>query len=304
MEQAASDGDRGLLFTCQNTPTLHHGRFAPDDRRSLDKSVEERLGKDRAAGGAIVVGTQTLEQSLDIDADLLITDLCPMDVLLQRIGRLHRHQRDDRPDGYAKPKCVVLAPDEGDLSPLLERGSNRNGLGPYGVVYEDLRILEATRRLIAEYPEWNIPDMNRELVEHATHSEALDAITQEMGEKWQEHAIEIEGENIAEGQTARSAIIRRDKSFFADNREVLFGSIEERIRTRLGDDGIEANFDPPPSSPFDATKSIDRLSVRSRWIPNATVEEPVEPVPTDSGFTFTISDRTFRYDRWGLRQED
>ena len=66
------------------------------------------------------MGTQTLEQSLDIDADLLITDLCPMDVLLQRIGRLHRHDREGRAFDYRVPKCVVLTPADADLSHLAD----------------------------------------------------------------------------------------------------------------------------------------------------------------------------------------
>ena len=96
--------ERALLFSYEATLTLHHGRFAAADRRLLDHEVERRLGRDRLPGGMVVVGTQTLEQSLDIDADLLITDLCPVDMLLQRIGRLHRHLRDDRPDGYRDPR--------------------------------------------------------------------------------------------------------------------------------------------------------------------------------------------------------
>ena len=87
---------------------LHHGRYAAGDRRLLDGRVEELLGKDSAprASGCVVVGTQTLEQSLDIDADLLITDLCPVDVLLQRMGRLHRHTQ-ARPTGGQRQRRVA-----------------------------------------------------------------------------------------------------------------------------------------------------------------------------------------------------
>ncbi|MBF0220572.1 MAG: CRISPR-associated helicase Cas3', partial [Gammaproteobacteria bacterium] len=96
------------LFRVNGQATLHHSRFSRQDRPLLDTAIEAELGKRRTQGARILIGTQTLEQSLDIDADLLITDLCPMDVLLQRIGRLHRHQRkiNERPAAYCAPQAM------------------------------------------------------------------------------------------------------------------------------------------------------------------------------------------------------
>ncbi len=89
-----------LCFSLYGRATLHHSRFAAEDRSALDTGVEEALGRGADGSGVILIGTQILEQSLDIDADLLITDLCPMDVLLQRIGRLHRHPDRVWPAGF------------------------------------------------------------------------------------------------------------------------------------------------------------------------------------------------------------
>ena len=307
LEQAAG-GDLRLLFSANGAATLHHSRFAVDDRHLLDGEVETRLGKERDPGGVVVVGTQTLEQSLDIDADLLIADLCPVDVLLQRIGRLHRHDRDDRPAGCKIPRCVVLTPDSADLSPLLQRGGpNRTGLGPHGYVYEDLRVLEATRRLIGRYPRWDIPRMNRELVEKATHPAALEDIVKELGDDWKAHALDIEGKAIAEVQGASSNVVQWHKSFFTDNNNgsgLLFPSgAEERIRTRLGDEGIEVELDPAPASPFDASRSIDCMTIPEHLLRGAAADAPVAPNLAEGGFSFAVGDRAFRYDRLGLRRD-
>ena len=303
LEELADNRDVGILFDVGGTTTLHHGRFAACDREMLDKRIEELLGKDREQGGRVVVGTQTLEQSLDIDADLLITDLCPADVLLQRIGRLHRHKDNNpnRPPGYAKPKCIVLTT-PGGLAPLLTDGRNANGLGPKGYVYRSLTTLEGTRRLIDEHPEWRIPEMNRLLVERATHPHALGDITEEMGEDWQVHALNTEGGEIADGQLARGHTIKRDKSFFEDNRDVLFVSDEERIQTRLGDDRIDIAIDPPQRSPFDASKKVEKLAVSVRWLPSGDTPESVTPSRTGGGFEFAIGEKRFVYDRLGLRR--
>jgi CRISPR-associated endonuclease/helicase Cas3 len=95
--------------------TLLHSRFIATDRAQKEKELKNHLGKNaprEAPYFKIFIGTQVLEQSLDIDFDLLITELAPMDLLLQRIGRLHRHKRNSRADCFPTPECLLMAPDE------------------------------------------------------------------------------------------------------------------------------------------------------------------------------------------------
>ena len=84
-------------------------------------SLLERLGKRSTAeqrDRLLVVGTQVLEQSLDIDFDFMVTELCPMDLLLQRLGRLHRHrERTGRPRRLKEAACAVLDTGEEALDP-------------------------------------------------------------------------------------------------------------------------------------------------------------------------------------------
>lgn len=88
---------------------LLHSNFIAPDRIKRENQLLRAVGKDaHRPERKIVVGTQVLEQSLDIDFDLLISDLAPMDLLLQRIGRLHRHPTVKRPEMLSKPKVFVL----------------------------------------------------------------------------------------------------------------------------------------------------------------------------------------------------
>lgn len=94
---------------------LVHSQFMLEDRAAWEEKLLRRLGKTSTPSerdGLIVVATQVAEQSLDIDADVMITELCPMDLLLQRLGRLHRHQR-VRPAGLEEACCAVLPAEEG-----------------------------------------------------------------------------------------------------------------------------------------------------------------------------------------------
>ncbi len=96
---------------------LYHAQYILPDRTEKEELLKKVIGKNSDIStrrGIVVIGTQVLEQSLDIDFDLLITDLCPMDLLLQRIGRLHRHNRSDRPFALKKAKCIVLQTEEID----------------------------------------------------------------------------------------------------------------------------------------------------------------------------------------------
>ncbi len=84
---------------------LVHSRFIAPDRMENDNRLLLQLGSDasKRPSRLIVVGTQVIEQSLDIDFDLMVSDIAPIDLLLQRMGRLHRHHRGDNESNRPEP---------------------------------------------------------------------------------------------------------------------------------------------------------------------------------------------------------
>lgn len=96
---------------------LFHGRFLFVDRDRIEKDCLARFGKTgQRPKRYVLVATQVIEQSLDVDFDLMISDLAPVDLLLQRSGRLHRHEREHRPARLAEPTMWLIAPDLDDHS--------------------------------------------------------------------------------------------------------------------------------------------------------------------------------------------
>lgn len=109
------------LFGADRVDILHSAYIATD-RIEKESELMNMIGKNsKRPEKKIIIGTQVMEQSLDIDFDVLITDLCPVDLLLQRMGRLHRHEI-QRPGKLAKPVVYVLGTNK-DLD--FNRGTER-----------------------------------------------------------------------------------------------------------------------------------------------------------------------------------
>ncbi|PDW01463.1 CRISPR-associated helicase/endonuclease Cas3 [Candidatus Viridilinea mediisalina] len=109
----------------QSQRMLLHARFPLAARKRGEAWIEANVGKQTkrtAEQPLIVVGTQVLEQSLDYDVDVMVSDMAPIDLLLQRAGRLHRHLRDGkRPQRHREPVLEVVAPLDGDGLPDWQR---------------------------------------------------------------------------------------------------------------------------------------------------------------------------------------
>jgi CRISPR-associated endonuclease/helicase Cas3 len=148
---------------CDCEQFLFHARFPTGIRQEIEARVLRAFGKqgDRPRR-AVLVATQVVEQSLDVDFDLMVTDLAPVDLMLQRAGRLHRHRDRQRPDGLKRPVLLWMEP------PL------QDGLPMFGVhehVYERFVLLR-TWLAIRERTEASIPSDVPRLVEEVYGSGA------------------------------------------------------------------------------------------------------------------------------------
>lgn len=131
--------------TADDSVVIIHSRFPQWQRRENEDLWVARLGKDDAARprGSLLVSTQIVEQSVDINADLLVTDLAPADLILQRIGRLHRHFR-PRPAGFENPCCHILHPE------VNWQGTTKDietALAPHHFIYPPLSLWQSSVHL-------------------------------------------------------------------------------------------------------------------------------------------------------------
>jgi CRISPR-associated endonuclease/helicase Cas3 len=143
---------------------LFHARFAACDRLRIEDQILSIFGIKGATAdrrGKIVIATQVAEQSLDVDFDVLITDLAPIDLVLQRIGRWRRHKRKDRPGGL--PDSVYVFSPPLDEEPDAKWFSSRFLGASY--VYPFQSQLWLTAKLLAEKSGYIMPDDARRLIE-------------------------------------------------------------------------------------------------------------------------------------------
>ncbi len=114
---------------------LLHARYPFENKKIRVERNLKKFGKDRDTFDkpSILVATQIIEQSLDLDFDLMITELAPVDLVLQRVGRLHRHQR-ERPSNLLKPELWIL-------NPIISEG--RFKFGPEEIFYSEYILLRS-----------------------------------------------------------------------------------------------------------------------------------------------------------------
>ncbi|MFD8494824.1 CRISPR-associated helicase Cas3' [Amycolatopsis sp. NPDC059657] len=152
----------------EDAVTITHSRFLACDRMRIDTGLVRRFGPPSAAAERpklhIVVASQVLEQSLDVDFDLMVTDLAPMDLVLQRLGRLHRHTR-SRPDRLSEPRCAVVGVDDWTATPVPAVAGSRR-------VYGEHLLLRAAA-LLHDQSRVRVPDDIAPLVQRAYGDEPL-----------------------------------------------------------------------------------------------------------------------------------
>ncbi|MBL8510382.1 MAG: CRISPR-associated helicase/endonuclease Cas3, partial [Betaproteobacteria bacterium] len=157
--KSAQELARALRSKTEVPVDVFHARYRFADRQQKEAAAIGHYGREGARQtGRILVATQVVEQSLDLDFDWLLTQICPVDLLFQRLGRLHRHKR-VRPAGFEKPRATVLS----------VAGDN---YGLHKLIYGNTRVLWRTEQLLAKESSISFPDVYREWIERVYERDA------------------------------------------------------------------------------------------------------------------------------------
>lgn len=173
-------GDLGLLAG-DVTTLLFHARFTVGRRNEIEQQCLRLFGRDAGdhrPNRAILVATQVVEQSLDLDFDTMISELAPIDLLLQRAGRVHRHRERKRPEGLEEPVIHVLVPNETASEDVNER---------YGLSVYDSFLLYNTEQLLGKGVSVSVPKDVRGVI-----GQVYDHISPQAEKAWVERAFDAQ----------------------------------------------------------------------------------------------------------------
>lgn len=202
----------GVRDTHAEVATLH-SRFPFFRRQELENEWLERLGKQRPKDGkgSLLIATQVVEQSVDIDLDFIVSDLAPTDMLLQRMGRLWRHARPERL--ATEPEFWINSPVMAGEASARELG---RAFGKSGFVYAPYVLLR-TAEVFASRESLILPDQIREVLESTYAERGND----DEPEAWNALRAEVAAEREKLAQEAEAATRVLGRQAEDDGREHL-----------------------------------------------------------------------------------
>jgi CRISPR-associated endonuclease/helicase Cas3 len=232
---------------------LFHARFPARRRKEIEDEVVALFGPDAGKGEnlprparAILIATQVVEQSLDVSFDWMISQIAPIDLLLQRAGRLWRHDW-HRLSPY--PTLVVLTPSE-EAAPIHPTKIGRWFFGASGKVYQP-EILLRTLAVLHRWNQWNLPRDYRKLIEMVYDREANlgEFASQDGFLAALEKSILVRDEAIKKSRSEADINVWIEPQ--ADNFDPMYGTQSEAeeddaartnkyfvARTRMGDESV------------------------------------------------------------------
>ena len=190
-------------------PDLFHARFALADRLKIERNIVRTFGKHSAGverARKVLVATQVVEQSLDLDFDVLITDLAPIDLLIQRAGRLWRHERKER---TGRPELIVVGPNPADRA---DEEWFKRAFPRASYVYQDHARLWLTSRTLEDAGFIESPGRMRALIE-AVYGDDADA---NLPADLQACFFEAEGKAGADLGVANINLLKLEKGYVRD----------------------------------------------------------------------------------------
>jgi CRISPR-associated endonuclease/helicase Cas3 len=184
---------------------LFHARYPAQQRQEIEDQILGLFGKKgQRPARAILIGTQVLEQSLDLDFDQMFTDLAPIDLVLQRAGRVWRHRRSNRAVGQTQPILHVMGLDVPTDVPNLRELATGEGL--YWDMVYDLDILLRTFAVLKGRSHLELPADIDPLVEAVYVPEPPPGTPEALAEAIRQ-AVRVREEKAAQAQSQAAQTI-------------------------------------------------------------------------------------------------